>query len=112
MKNGIMMVDFANEFKTKEKISAKEAIHHACLVRFRPIMMTTFAALMGAVPIALGIGGASAQTRRPLRIAIVGGLIISQILTLYLTPITYYYMEILQTGLTKLKNKIYKKNLT
>lgn len=95
MKNGIMMVDFANA-NLKQNMPVKEAIFDACFTRFRPIMMTTFAALMGAMPIAFGIGGASAQSRRPLGIVIVGGLIISQILTLYLTPITYYLLQTMQ----------------
>ena len=92
MKNGIMIVDFANQNIAAKK-PAYDAIYEACIVRFRPIMMTTFAALMGALPIALGVGGGSAQGRRPLGVVVVGGLIISQILTLYLTPITYYYLE-------------------
>lgn len=96
MKNGIMMVDFANTAITKEKKSPYDAIIEACLIRFRPIMMTTFAALMGAVPIALGIGGSSAQGRIPLGLVIVGGLIFSQALTLFLTPVIYYYFEYLQ----------------
>ncbi|MBN1915284.1 MAG: efflux RND transporter permease subunit [Parachlamydiales bacterium] len=96
MKNGIMMVDFANKIKIEEKKSAYEAIFSACMIRFRPIIMTTAAALMGAIPIAIGMGGASAQGRRPLGMVIVGGLVISQILTLFLTPVIYYYLETLQ----------------
>jgi len=96
MKNGIMMVDFANDAILKEKKSAYDAIVQACLIRFRPIMMTTLAALMGAVPIALGIGGSSAKSRIPLGLVIVGGLIFSQALTLFLTPVIYYYFERLQ----------------
>ena len=104
MKNGIIMVDFAND-NLKQNKSAYDAIFEACIVRFRPIMMTTFAALMGAIPIALGIGGPSAQSRKSLGIVIVGGLIISQILTLYLTPVTYYYLERLQEKIRERKNR-------
>jgi HAE1 family hydrophobic/amphiphilic exporter-1 len=105
MKNGIIMVDFANERRTQEGLSIHDAIYQACLVRFRPILMTTFAALMGAVPIALGIGGMAAESRRPLGIVIVGGLIISQLLTLYLTPVTYTYVEVLREKLEGWKKK-------
>lgn len=99
LKNGIIMVDFANHKRETEGKNPDDAIYEACLIRFRPILMTTLSALMGAVPIAFGIGGMTAIARRPLGLVIVGGLIISQVLTLYLTPVVYIYIESLKQRL-------------
>jgi len=99
-KNAIMMIDFALEAERGAGVGPKEAIYQACLLRFRPIMMTTMAALLGGLPLALGTGMGS-ELRRPLGIAIVGGLAVSQVLTLYTTPVIYLYLDELRLWLQR-----------
>jgi multidrug efflux pump len=103
-KNAIMMIDFALEVERRDNKQPSEAIFEACLLRFRPIMMTTMAALLGGLPLALGTG-TGAELRRPLGITIVGGLIFSQALTLYTTPVIYLYMDRLSGWLNRLRHR-------
>jgi multidrug efflux pump len=101
-KNAIMMIDFALAAERKEGMKPEEAIYQACLLRFRPIMMTTMAALLGAVPLAVTTGS-GAEMRQPLGISIVGGLIVSQVLTLYTTPVVYLYLDRFRVWLSTLR---------
>jgi HAE1 family hydrophobic/amphiphilic exporter-1 len=99
-KNAIMMIDFALEAERKDGRKPMEAIYQGCLIRFRPIMMTTMAALMGTLPIALGFG-AGAESRRPLGLCVVGGLLFSQLMTLYITPVIYIYLDVFQEKISR-----------
>jgi multidrug efflux pump subunit AcrB len=100
-KNAIMMIDFALEAEREHGKSPEEAIYQACLLRFRPIMMTTFAALFGGLPLALGSGTGS-ELRHPLGVTIVGGLLVSQVLTLYTTPVVYLWFDRLAARMSRL----------
>jgi multidrug efflux pump len=104
-KNAIMMIDFALEAERGRNIGPKEAIYEACLLRFRPIMMTTLAALFGALPLALS-RGVGAELRRPLGVAIVGGLIVSQALTLFTTPVIYLYLDRLRSWTARVRTGV------
>jgi multidrug efflux pump len=103
-KNGIMMVDFALEAELRDGKQPEEAILQACLQRFRPIMMTTMAALLGALPLALATGSGS-ELRRPLGVSIIGGLIVSQMLTLFTTPVVYLYLDRCRLWFARVRGK-------
>jgi multidrug efflux pump len=103
-KNAIMMIDFALEAQRQDGKPPREAIYQACLLRFRPIMMTTMAALLGGLPLALGTGVGS-ELRRPLGIAIVGGLLVSQVLTLYTTPVIFLTFDRMATRFEKWRTR-------
>ena len=104
-KNAIMMIDFALEAERKENKSPEESIFQACILRFRPITMTTMAALLGGLPLAIG-GGTGSELRRPLGISIVGGLIFSQMLTLYTTPVIYLYLDRMRLRTARFRAKL------
>jgi multidrug efflux pump subunit AcrB len=99
-KNAIMMIDFALHCERVEHMKPLDAIHAAAVLRFRPIMMTTLAAMLGALPLAIG-GGTGSELRQPLGITIVGGLLVSQMLTLFTTPVVYLYMDRLQSAVRR-----------
>ena len=103
-KNAIMMIDFALAAKRSRNLSSEDAIFQACILRFRPILMTTVAAILGAVPLALSFGN-GAEIRRPLGISIMGGLVISQLLTLYTTPVLYLYLDRLGLWVTRQRQR-------
>jgi hydrophobic/amphiphilic exporter-1 (mainly G- bacteria), HAE1 family len=103
-KNAIMQIDFALDAERSQGLPPMQAIYQGCLIRFRPIMMTTMAALLGAVPIAVGYG-AGAEARQPLGLVVVGGLLFSQLVTLYLTPVFYIYMSAIQERIQGRKRK-------
>ena len=103
-KNAIMMIDVALDAERVRGLSSRDAIFEACLLRFRPILMTTLAAMLGALPLALGAGD-GAEMRRPLGIAIVGGLLVSQMLTLYTTPVVYLYLDRFRLWAIRARNR-------
>jgi multidrug efflux pump len=110
-KNAIMMIDFALDAERNEGMSARDAIYQACLLRFRPILMTTMAALLGALPLMLGTGVGS-ELRHPLGITIVGGLIVSQVLTLFTTPVIYLAFDRLAKRFGKRREEVIEEDLS
>ncbi|MBX9770100.1 MAG: efflux RND transporter permease subunit [Candidatus Obscuribacterales bacterium] len=110
-KNAIMMIDFAIDYQRENQTSAHDAIYEACLVRFRPIIMTTAAAILGSLPLAVGFGPGS-EARQPLGLTIIGGLLVSQIVTLYITPIFYIYLDRFQRTLPKFSLKVARREPT
>jgi multidrug efflux pump subunit AcrB len=104
-KNAIMMIDFALAAERNEGKNSRDSIYEACMLRFRPIIMTTMAAMLGALPLAIG-GGTGSELRRPLGITIIGGLIVSQALTLYTTPVVYLYFDRLQHAWERIRRRI------
>jgi multidrug efflux pump subunit AcrB len=105
-KNAIMMIDFALEAERRDGLKPVDAIFQACMLRFRPITMTTMAALLGGLPLALGTG-TGAELRQPLGITIVGGLMVSQLLTLYTTPVVYLYMDNMRLWFERRRNRLH-----
>jgi len=105
-KNAIIMIDFAIQIQRNDNLNPRDAIYRACLLRFRPIMMTTMGAILGALPLAIGVGEGY-ELRQPLGISIVGGLVVSQALTLYTTPVVYLYLDSFSNWCTQVWNRFH-----
>ena len=110
-KNAIMVLDFALEAERSGSLKTEDAIVQGCLIRFRPILMTTLAAVMGALPLAFGIGATGAEARQPIGICVSGGLIFSQLVTLYITPVYYVYLDHFGKWVSRHMRRIFRKNL-